>query len=78
MGFDMVWMGPENLTPTQIRTPDHPATNESTDFAIPSALNAVEETEISCPSRALNHDSSDIYFVLHYTVLAPIHTQLQY
>jgi len=67
-------MGPDILTPTQVRTPDRPVISESTDFAIPAARNAMEEREISHPSRALKHDSSDIYFLLIYTVLAHIHT----
>lgn len=76
MGFGLVWMGPKNLAPTKFRMPDRPAISESTDFAIAAAISAEEEREISYSNRALNHDSSDIY-VVHYTVLVLIHTQLQ-
>jgi hypothetical protein len=56
-------MGPANLASTEIRTPDVPALSESTDYAIPAALHAMEKREISYSIRALNHDSSDIQFV---------------
>jgi hypothetical protein len=55
----MRMVGPGNLAPTEVRKPDRPAISESTDFAIPAALNAEEDREITYPSRALNHDYSD-------------------
>jgi hypothetical protein len=63
----MRMVGPGNLAPADVRNPDRTAISESTDLAIPAALNAEEDREITYPNRALNHDSSDTLFVLLYT-----------